>query len=190
MSRFARTGRGAPTKSNRQSGQALIELALVAPIILLLLMGLVQFALIFERQIGIENAVREAARRTAALAAPDVATAQQNATWALGQLQTLLDNSQGHQAGRDTIEVCIYTPLVNSSDPSGQKQVMVRIKETYRHPVFLPIIDLIIDPIDGTTDQSLAVSTSSVFHVEQSGTHDIGPGAGDAFPSRAVACAQ
>ncbi|MGH7175262.1 MAG: TadE/TadG family type IV pilus assembly protein, partial [Minisyncoccia bacterium] len=155
--------------------QALLEIALVAPIILLLLMGLIQFALIFERQIGIENAVREAARRTAALAAPDDATAQTNADWALLQLKTLLGNSQDHEASRDTISVCIFTPASpDNVDPSGNSQVMVKITESYRHPLWLPIVDLILDPIDGKTDQSLNVTTSSEFHVEQSGSNSVG----------------
>jgi Flp pilus assembly protein TadG len=174
LPRIARHQAGATKRRDRQSGQALLELALVAPIILLLLMGLIQFALIFERQIGIENAVREAARRTAALAAPNDATAQANANWAFLQLQTLLGNSQSHEASRDTISVCIFTPAApNNVDPSGNSQVMVKITESYRHPVFLPIVDLILDPIDGKTDQALNVTTSSTFHVEQSGSNTV-----------------
>jgi Flp pilus assembly protein TadG len=191
LHRFARRGGGAARKSSRESGQALLELALVAPIIILLLMGLTQFALIFERQIGIENAVREGARRTAALAAPDAGTAGTNATWALAQVETLLGNSQTHVAALDKIEVCIFTPAApNNVDPAGNAQVMVRIKETYRHPLWLPIVSLILDPIDGTTDQSLAVTTSSQFHVEQTGSNDIGTGAYARNYVDATPCAQ
>jgi Flp pilus assembly protein TadG len=163
-------GRG----KNRESGQAMLELALVAPIIILLLTGLTQFALIFERQIGIENAVREAARRTAALAAPDDATALTNAHWGFDQLTTLLGNSQSHESSRDKISVCIFTPASpNNVDPAGNSQVVVKITETYRHPLWLPIITQILDGIDGTTDQALAVTTSSQFHVEQAGSNTV-----------------
>jgi len=151
-----------------------LELALVAPIIILLLMGLIQFAVIFERQIGIENAVREAARRTAALAAPNDATAQTNANWAYMQVQSLLGNAQSHDASLDKISVCIFTPAApNNVDPSGNSQVVVKITESYKHPLWLPIINLILDPIDGVTDQSLKVTTSSEFHVEQSGSNTV-----------------
>jgi Flp pilus assembly protein TadG len=174
-----------------ESGQALLELALIVPILVLILGALVQFALIFERQIGIENATREAARRTATFAAPDAGTAQQNADWGLATLQTLLGNSQSHEASRDTIEVCIYTPSApDDIDVSGNPQAMVRVKESYRHPVFLPIIDLIIDPIDGATDGALKITTSSTFRVEQTPGVNIGAGAHARNYSDATACAQ
>ena len=146
----------------------------MAPVIILLLLGLVQFALIFETQIGIENAVREAARRTAALPTPNDTIAQGNADWGYGQLTTLLGNSQAHQLSRDTISVCIFTPTApNNVDPAGNTQVVVKITETYRHPLFLPIITQILDGIDGTNDQSLAITTSSQFHVEQNGSNTV-----------------
>jgi Flp pilus assembly protein TadG len=171
-----RTG-NARSRRAAQSGQALIELALVAPILVMFLAGLVQFALIFERQIGINNAVREAARRTAALAAPDQSTAQANAGWARNELLTLLGNSQAHTTSRDTIVVCIVNPTTNPSDPAGNLNVVVRISESYRHPLFMPIVDLILDGIDGVTDQSLAVSASTEFHVEQTGNaNNVGSG--------------
>jgi Flp pilus assembly protein TadG len=162
----------------RESGQALLELALVAPILIMLLAGLVQFALIFERQIGINNAVREAARRTATFDTPDVATAQTNATWALGQVQSLLANAQVHEASRETIEVCIVTPASpDDVDVANNAQVVVRITVSYRHPVFLPIVDLILDGIDGVTDRSLKASTTAQFRVEQTGSHNVDTGA-------------
>jgi Flp pilus assembly protein TadG len=157
-----------------ESGQALLELALVAPVIILLLMGLVQFALIYERQVGITNAVREAARRTAALDVTSPALAQTNATWALGELQTLLNNAQAHEASRDTIEVCIGTPAVNPNDAAGNAQVMVRITDSYKHPLWLPIVTQILDGIDGVNDESLAASTVAEFRVEQPGPNNVG----------------
>lgn len=163
-------------RSRRQPGQALIEFALVAPILILILAGLVQFALIFERQVGINNAVREGARRAATYAAPDQGTAQANAVWTLAQVQSLLGNSQTHEAARDNIEVCIVNPAGYSTDPSGNVQVVVRIKESYRHPLFLPIVDLILDGIDGVTDHSLLASMSTEFVVEQPGSNNVGSG--------------
>jgi len=151
----------------------------VAPLLILFLTSLVQFALIYERQIGIENAVREAARRTAAI---DFATStpQQNATWAMSTLVTLLGNSQTHEAARDDIEVCILTPAApDDIDVSGNPQAVVRVKESYRHPVFLPLIDIIIDGIDGVNDRALLVTTTVEFRVEQDPdtAQNIGTGA-------------
>lgn len=145
---------------------------------ILLLASLVQFGIIFQRQIGIENAVREAARRGATYDTK-VANAQLNANWTLAELQTLLGNAQTHDPSLDRdLEVCFYTPSApNATDPSGNHQVWVTVSAGYAHPLFLPIIDLIIDPIDGLTDSRLRVDTSSTFKVEQEGDNDIGLGA-------------
>jgi Flp pilus assembly protein TadG len=177
LSRRAWPRRERATRRSGQRGQALVELALVAPILLLLLMGLVQFAIIYERQIGITNAVREAARRAATWDTPDGATAVGNAAAALTLVQTLLGNSQTHDGSRDKLEVCYFTPAAYPVDASGNGQVMVRIREDYRHPLFLPIITQILDGIDGVIDDSLLASTQSEFHVEQSGSFNIGAGA-------------
>ena len=52
----------APLHRARSAGQALVEFAIVLPILALLLLGIIQFAFIFAAQIGVTNAVREAAR--------------------------------------------------------------------------------------------------------------------------------
>lgn len=44
-------------------GQALVEFALILPILLILIMGIVQFGLVLNAYITIENASREGARR-------------------------------------------------------------------------------------------------------------------------------
>ena len=176
VSRARRTGiRRVP---NRESGQALLELALVAPIMILILASLVQFGIIFERQIGINNAVREAARRGATLVTPDVPTSITNANWTLAELQAALGNSQAHTPAQNRgLEVCYYTPgAPNNIDPSGNYQVFVKVSAGYAHPVFLPIIDLILDGIDGSNDGALRADTTAEFRVEQEGTNDIGPG--------------
>ena len=65
-SRARRTGIQRDPLPNRESGQALLELALVVPILVLLLMAIFQFAFVLESQMGLTNAVREASRRAAA----------------------------------------------------------------------------------------------------------------------------
>lgn len=162
-----------------QTGQALIEFALVATIMVLLLAGLAQFGLIAERQIGIQNAVREAARRGATQATADAGDAATNAAWTLGQLQTLLTNAQDYQAARSSgMEVCYYTPAApNNVDPAGNAQVWVRVRMSYAHPLFLPLVNVILDGLDGSNDEALAIGAASTFHVEQAGSNDVGSGA-------------
>lgn len=45
-----------------EAGQALVEFAIVVPVLLLLVMGLIQFGFIFNGQITLTSAVREGAR--------------------------------------------------------------------------------------------------------------------------------
>lgn len=45
-----------------EKGQGLVEFALVLPLLLLLLLGIIQFGIIFSSQIAITNAAREGAR--------------------------------------------------------------------------------------------------------------------------------
>jgi Flp pilus assembly protein TadG len=49
----------------REEGQALVEFALVLPVILLVLVGIVQFGLMFYTYIDLTSATRDAARRVA-----------------------------------------------------------------------------------------------------------------------------
>lgn len=158
-------------------GQALVEFALVATVMVLLLSGLAQFGLIFERQIGINNAVREAARR-GATQATDAGNAATNAAWTLGELQTLLANSQDYDSAQArNLEVCFHTPAGSDGvDAAGNSQVVVTVSAGYAHPVFLPLINVILDDIDGTHDNAFRLNTSAQFRVEQSGSVDIGAG--------------
>jgi len=70
-----------------ESGQALVEFALVAPILLMLVLGIMQFGIAFEHSIALTDAVRAGAR-AAAVAGPSGATAaaQQAAKDSAGNL--------------------------------------------------------------------------------------------------------
>jgi len=53
-----------------QRGQAMVELAIVLPILLLIIFGIIEFGSIYATDLAINNAAREGAR-AAALGAPD-----------------------------------------------------------------------------------------------------------------------
>jgi len=141
LTRFRRTPGTAGRRSTRDSGQALVELALVAPILILLLVAIFQFAFVFQTQMGITNAVREAARRAAAVENPDE-------TWVRTQLCAdagcttglLPENVQGFslarlQGGAATVAFCTY---VVSSIP----QYRVTVGVVYDHPEFFPLAQI------------------------------------------------
>jgi|1186.fasta_scaffold20544_4 Flp pilus assembly protein TadG len=50
-------------RRNRQQGQALVEFAILLPVLLLLLLGIVQFGLAFNNYIQVTSAAREGARK-------------------------------------------------------------------------------------------------------------------------------
>ena len=52
-------------RSREQSGQAFVELALVLPVLLLLLLGVVQFGTVFRDYIALTDATRVGARQAA-----------------------------------------------------------------------------------------------------------------------------
>ena len=57
MKRFFRKGR-----EKKEDGQAMVEFALILPIFLLILCGIIDFGWLFYNQISLNNACREGAR--------------------------------------------------------------------------------------------------------------------------------
>jgi Flp pilus assembly protein TadG len=148
-------------------GQALVEFALVVPIMVLIFAALVQLAFIYERQIGIENAVRDGARRAATYETKDAtdATTDGHFVWSMvfGAGGLMLTNVQGYDglAAHDG-QVCYRT----LSSANGVSSIMVKVSVGYSHPLFLPLISQILDPFDGSIDQALRIDTNSEFQVE------------------------
>lgn len=142
--------------SSREAGQGLVELALVTPILVFLIMAIVQFAFVLESQMGITNAVREAARRAAA----DPSPTQAGVT---AQLDSLLAaNIQGYQATR------VISATVSFSDYclNGENNNRVQVSVTYAHPVFFPLLAYATDLIDGTPDGNWTLGASAQMRLE------------------------
>jgi Flp pilus assembly protein TadG len=167
------------TLTRHGRGQAVVEFAIVLPVVALIFASVVQFAFIFERQIGIENAIREASRTAAALPTDD-SNAATNAAWAyeclIGQTG---DPSPPDTCGRHLLQTNVQSYSVASvanltvcydngsiADASGNGQILVTVTIAYRHLLFVPIVSGILDGIDGTQDGALQVTATSTFHVE------------------------
>ena len=161
----------APSRHDRESGQALLELALVVPVIVLLLMAIFQFAFVIESQMGLTNAVREAARRTVATTAtnPDWTAL---ATWTTEQLVgnggsnpgLLSQNVQAYRPG----ELATGYPIVTfcKYDAAGVTNYRVTIDVKYHHPVFFGVLAFATDVIDGTTDGKWDLTTTAEMRME------------------------
>lgn len=75
------------SRSDRQDGAAAVELALVLPLLVMLLFGIIQFGIIFAQELGIGNGAREGARF--AVSSPNI-TCTQLTTKARQASQTVL----------------------------------------------------------------------------------------------------
>ena len=158
--------------SRAQTGQALVEFALILVPLLLILAAILQFAFVLGTQVGITNAVREAARNAAAIETDNPTLATTNGTAAYAQLTggtgLLAKNVQAYQSGQlitsgsPITEVC-YTTY---TDPAMTTQVKVKVEAYYRHPLFIPLISTILDGFDGSPDNALRVGASEEIRVE------------------------
>ncbi|HSL97063.1 MAG TPA: TadE/TadG family type IV pilus assembly protein [Candidatus Deferrimicrobiaceae bacterium] len=147
----------AGTASGRESGQALLELALVTPILILLILAIFQFAYVLETQIGLTNAVREAARRAAtSLGVTNAFTVEQLMGDGGSNPGLLADNIPGYEVGRvdpnpPDVRICTF-PV------GGETNYRVDISVTYNHPIFFPI--------PGTSDLA-TLTAATPMRIEQ-----------------------
>jgi Flp pilus assembly protein TadG len=92
-------------------GQASVELALVLPLVLLLLLGMVQLGLLVRDQILVVHAAREAAREAAVDPAGDAASRAAAASSTLdGARLTVTTSGRGAAGSRVRVEVAYRAP--------------------------------------------------------------------------------
>lgn len=169
------------TDTNGESGQALLELALVVPILVLLVMAIFQFAFVIQSQMGLTNAVREAARRVAAIEpnAPPVWTGSPSLTeWVQAQLcgdatppcagGLLDDNVQAFDATKLQPDPPVVTYCSYSVNIAGTPETQYRVQADvqYKHPVFFGVLAFATDLIDGTEDGLWDLSASAQMRLE------------------------
>ncbi len=150
----------------RRAGTATVELALVVPLLLLLLMGIIEFGLLFEDFMLLKNAAREGAR-TAATGASTTAIADrvENAAAQLPTEDLIITQQYGlYEEGSWT-----WYPLGNVSSneeiinnaPTGS---FINIEVSYPHPLvatgILPGLE--DDPGSGTIN----LTTTATFRRE------------------------
>lgn len=183
-------------RAKRESGQALLELALVTPLLVLLLMAIFQFAFVIQSQVGLTNAVREAARRVAATC--DSTTCQTAnptpdwlalETWVQAQLcgdatppcaGGLLDENvqafDGTKLWADPPDVSFCSYSV-----AGIASYRVQADVKYKHPVFFGLLEFATDLVDGEPNGFWDLSASARMRLENIDDSDpvtfVDPGA-------------
>jgi Flp pilus assembly protein TadG len=126
----------------RERGAALVEFAVLAPLLVFLIFGIIEFGWLF----GQYNDIRHAAREGARFAAVDAASAADIA-------QRVCDTTEGFGAGMDAIDVVV-------TDGGGEKGDMASIVVT-GHIGSLTNVPII------TVFTPDALSSDVVFRLEQ-----------------------
>jgi Flp pilus assembly protein TadG len=145
-------------RSRRSGGQALVEFALVAPLFFLLIFGVIQFGVTFGAQIGLGNTAREVARYASTVpanASLATVTAQANAV-----MQRSIPAYNG--SGVVGLAYCWYP---NPTTPTTYSQkVIVTIR--YGHTLFIPLVGVLLDGIDGVSDNRFTTTVREEMRVE------------------------
>jgi hypothetical protein len=124
-----------------QRGQTLVEFALIAPIILLLIAGIIDFGMAMDRRIVLQHAVREGARYAAV-------------TDDIGQVcDRTIEQAQGMIAGSD-ITVSYEDVDGNGRATDAGDSVKVKASFTYHLPIIRPALSGLFGRDIGTIDMS------------------------------------
>jgi Flp pilus assembly protein TadG len=118
--------------AGRQDGQALVEFAFVVPVLLLIILGIVQFGILFNNYITLTDAVRAGARQAA------VSRTLPNPT------QVTTDRVRRSAAGLDsnklTVSVAVWDPATSSAIWAQGGDVTV----TARYPFSINLMGFVV----------------------------------------------
>ena len=105
--------------TNRRRGDAVIEFALLAPTLLLLLFGILELGRVLDAWLIVENAAREGAREAAALPTQDPTSLAQQTT--IAYLNMAL-------AGRgDVAAIVVPTPQIDATSVAVSAEVDIQL---------------------------------------------------------------
>lgn len=150
---------------DRQSGQALAEFAIAAVPLLLLLLAILQFGFIYNAQVGLTNAIRDAARYGSSQTATSNATASALAastyTRLTGSITRYVAPYDAAALGSAT-RVCVS----QHDDGSGNQPAFVKVTAVYDHPLFIPLIGAIIDAFDGASNGGFQIAVTTELRID------------------------
>jgi Flp pilus assembly protein TadG len=151
-------------RASTESGQAIAEFAISAVILLLLLLAILQFAFLYNAQIGLTNGLRDAVRYGSSLTANTDATALTAANSTYSFLTTSLGS---HVSPYSSSRLASGTQVCYEgyTDPTGPA-VRVKVTAVYDHPLLVPLINLIIDAFDGAVDGSYRITSTIEMRVD------------------------
>jgi Flp pilus assembly protein TadG len=131
------------TTRGAQSGQAVIELALTLPLLLLIVMGILDFGLMFQRYEVVTNAAREGAR----------VGVLPNYTTVDAQLRAQQYLTSGGLNGSATVNATVAQVAVGAKKVN---QVTVTVQYDHTHLFVGPILNLIGGSLGSVTLQGVS----------------------------------
>lgn len=140
-----------------ERGQALVEFAILLPLVIVMFFGIIQFGFLFGGQIALVNAVREATRYAS------TSPVNSNPT---SQITNAVARGVPGYTGTATVaySYCYYSNPAISGDPTYSARIQVNV--TYGHPLFIPLVGRLVDGIDGTVDNRFTVAVREDMRVE------------------------
>jgi Flp pilus assembly protein TadG len=150
------------------------EFALVLPIALLVLFGIIQFGFLFASQIGMVNALREAARYASTSPVNDATTATTTGAtvckYVLGDAPFAgagaMNKMPGYERGFAGPASITYNSYVDPHAPPNTYSVKLTLYAEYRHLLLVPLVNVILDGLDGASDSRFRLGASETMRVE------------------------
>lgn len=164
-------------RQGRENGQTLAEFAITAPILFLLLFGVIQVGLLMATQNGLVNGVRDSARRAATYRVNEqsLSGAIFNAVCDAvddeleKRLQKEIPGFINDPSRRTTTVVYEW-----SADPTpGEYSLIANVTVQYTAPLFIPLVGILLNP--GNPDR-FPLSASEQMRVENPPLSPSSPG--------------
>jgi hypothetical protein len=151
-------------KKQNDSGQALIEIAISLSIFLLLAMGTIDFAFLFNHKLTLQNAVRQAGR----YAITGQCQLGSNGTCSLTRYQSIIATLESASAGllnSSNVGTDVTITCTNNGggcpNPGGGPKDLITIRVAYPHNFITPLIAPFFH------NRPLTINVSSTYANEQ-----------------------
>lgn len=148
------------SRSKELRGQALVEFAVIVPLLVLLLVGVIQLGVTLGGNVGLINSVREAARYGSVCTGGPAACGPIVATYSVSKISSAAFGLGGTPTA--TVE---YQAYQDSSTAPAKWNVRIRVSGCAASVIFMPVIGYLISP---GSPNSLPLKRVETFRVEGS----------------------
>lgn len=156
-----------PQSPENERGQALPEFALIAPLLFLLLFGVIQVGLLMASHNGLVNGVRDSARRAATYRVNEqsfgggIFTAVCSAV-EIELVNRLRDEIPGFVDDPSRLVTTITYEGIDDAT-TGEYSIVVDVTVAYTAPIYVPLVGIVLHPSDPA---NFPLSASEQMRVE------------------------